>query len=214
MSREIGSFAPNVAAWSKDFEDASSKFQRMAALVKDLDQRLQDVTAELNNEVETRKNWMKRANAAETRQVSLLSRNPFTLGLADIVQKQQQFILMLLDGNQSFFKPDIVRGGESSAQSAVHSLIAEIREAAESKHKSDLASDIQVVVHLFIDFGRLIRDLVSAGSLSDGQQLQDFTAALTASSGLLSVTDCGSGREGIDGKMKGQRRSDSCLLRC
>ena len=70
MSRDVGSFAPDLASWTRGFDDFSSSFQRMSAHVKQLDQQLQDATTELRNETETRKNWMKRAIDAENRQVS------------------------------------------------------------------------------------------------------------------------------------------------
>ena len=70
MSRDVSSFAPEVSAWTRNFDDFSSIFQLMARKLKELDQQLQETTAELNNERESRKNWMKRANEVESRQVS------------------------------------------------------------------------------------------------------------------------------------------------
>ena len=107
-----------------------------------------------------------------------------------------------MDGNQIYFKDEIVRSG--AAESAVHSLINEVLETAKSRHKNDLASDVRIVVHVFVDLDRLLGDLVSAGSLPDRQQLDEFTKALTASTPSLAVTDCGSGRQGVDAKLKGE----------
>ena len=108
---------------------------------------------------------------------------------------------MLLDGNQSFFKDEIIRSG--AAESAVQPLISEVHEIAKSRHKNDLASDIRIVLHVFLDFDRLLGDLVSAGSLTARKQLEEFTKALTASTPSLFVTDCGPGRQGVDAKLKG-----------
>ena len=111
---------------------------------------------------------------------------------------------MLLDGNRRFFKDEIIRDGAVSAGIAFESLAAEVQEAARSKHKNDLAADIRVLVHVFVDSNRLAQDLVSAGSLSDSQQLEDFTKALTASAPSLSVVDCGTGRKPVDDKVQGE----------
>ena len=107
-----------------------------------------------------------------------------------------------MDGNQSFFKDDIIRSGV--AESAVQSLITELHETAKSKHKNDLTSDIRIVLHIFVDSDRLLGHLVSAGSLSARKQLEEFMKALTASTPSLSVTDCGPGRQGVDAKLKGE----------
>ena len=70
MSREVSSFIPEVTAWTRSFDEFGSTFQQMSRRIRELDQRLQEATAELNNETETRKNWMKRANDHESRQVN------------------------------------------------------------------------------------------------------------------------------------------------
>ena len=108
---------------------------------------------------------------------------------------------MLLDGNQSYFKDDLIRS--AAAESGVQSLITEVHDTAKSRHKNDLSADIRVVIHMFLDFDRLLEDFISAGSLSARQELEDFTRALTVSSPCLVVTDCGPGRQGVDAKMKG-----------
>jgi hypothetical protein len=72
MSREIGSFAPQLSAWTRGFDAFSADFQVMTAKIRELDQQLQETSAELINETEARKNWMNRANAAESRQASSL----------------------------------------------------------------------------------------------------------------------------------------------
>ncbi len=84
MSRDVSSFVPEVTAWTRNFDDFSSNFQLMARKLKELDQQLQDTTAELNNEKESRKNWMKRANDVETRQVGI-DAGPFNGAFADII---------------------------------------------------------------------------------------------------------------------------------
>lgn len=71
MSRAAASFAPELAVWGKTAEEHSSTFRQMLLKIKDLDQRLQETTAELNNEIETRRNWMKRANDVESRTVGV-----------------------------------------------------------------------------------------------------------------------------------------------
>ena len=112
---------------------------------------------------------------------------------------------MLLDGNQRFFKSEFVKDG---AASALESLIAEAQETARSRHKNDLSSEIRVVTHVFADLDRLAQDLVSAGSLSDSRQLQDFTKALTTMP-LLNVVDCGPGRKPVDEKLQGEEPSQT-----
>ena len=71
MSRDVSSFAPEVSRWTRGFDDFSTNFQLMAQKIQALDQQLQDTTGELNNERESRKNWMKRANDVESRQVRI-----------------------------------------------------------------------------------------------------------------------------------------------
>ena len=78
----------------------------------------------------------------------------------------------------------------------MQSLLAEVLDAAKARHKNDLASDIHVMTHIFLDLDRLAGDFMSTR-----QQLKTFTQALTASCPSLTLTDCG--RQDVDAKMKG-----------
>jgi hypothetical protein len=111
-------------------------------------------------------------------------------------------LLLLVDGNQTFFKPDVIRQGAVVAQRVAHSLAAEVLQAAGSKHKNDLASDVQVLISFFVDLDRLATDLASSSFVIERNQLFDFVRVLNAIP-LFSVVDCAGGKAAVDTKLKG-----------
>ena len=119
-------------------------------------------------------------------------------------QAHTQYVLLLIDGNQSCFNDTSIRAGINGANAAAETLLDEIRAIARSQHKDGLADKFAVVVQIFVDTDRLGDDLVAAGSLSDRAQLHAFFKALSASHAMVSVVDCGPGREAVDAKIQGQ----------
>jgi hypothetical protein len=62
-----------------------------------------------------------------------------------------------------------------------------------------------VVVHVFADIGRLAQDLSAAGLLPEPEHLWTFIQGICKSEPCFTVTDCGSGQQAVDAKMKRER---------
>ena len=110
--------------------------------------------------------------------------------------------MLIMDGNQYMFK-DLPHAGSKSAAESTRALIAQVVEHCKERHKSDLPEATSVMIHVMVDLARLQEDLLASDTLSNVEQLTEFFHALTKSYPLLTVTDCGRGREGVDNKLKG-----------
>ena len=117
-------------------------------------------------------------------------------------QTSVQHLLVLIDGNQSFFKSNFIRAGTIGAREAAAAFITEVKEFAKAQHKNDLPENISLVVHIFSDIGRLAQDLSAAGILPDPDQLWTFIQDICKLEPCFTVSDCGSGREAVDAKLK------------
>jgi hypothetical protein len=109
----------------------------------------------------------------------------------------------LVDGNQTFCKPELILEGAVGVRRVAQLLSAEVLHAAKSKHKNDLPSDIQVHVSFFLDLDRLSIDLAAACCVTEPKQLSEFIRLLNAIP-LFSVVDCAGGKAAVDGKIKGK----------
>lgn len=118
------------------------------------------------------------------------------------LQTSVQHILVLIDGNQHFFKTDFIRAGTAGAQEAVRTFISKAKEVARAQHKNDLPENISPVVHIFSDIGRLAQDLSAASLLPDPDQLWTFIQDICKIEPGITVSDCGSGHEAVDVKLK------------
>ena len=80
--------------------------------------------------------------------------------------------------------------------------MAEVRKFAKTQHKDDLPENISVVVHIFSDIGQLAQDLSAANLVPDPDQIWTFIQDICKLQPGFTVSDCGSGRQAVDAKMK------------
>lgn len=110
--------------------------------------------------------------------------------------------MVLVDGSQHFFSPNLIRGGLAGARQAADTLLTEAKEYARTRHKNDLPENISVVVHIFSDICQLARDLYDSQALSDPGQLGTFVQELCSFYPGFTISDCRGGRQTVDAKMK------------
>ena len=109
---------------------------------------------------------------------------------------------MLIDGNQIFFKPDLIRAGASGTKEAVETLVREVKLNAQEQHKNDLPEDLSVIVHIFINVGKLADNLSTCNLLPNPDQLWTFIQDASKFEPGLTISDCGSDHRVVDAKMK------------
>ncbi|RMZ77638.1 hypothetical protein DV738_g4292, partial [Chaetothyriales sp. CBS 135597] len=158
----------------KDLEAFTSSYQALLQRVQALDGQVQDLTADLQNETNSRRLWQNRAEDVEYR----VSKN--------------QYVLVLVDGNQTWFRDSVIHSASSKADEVANHLVAEAREVARRQHSNDLSDDFSVLVHIFVDTEKLCQDLIAAGSISSAQQLKEFLNDLMSAQSLITVINCGS----------------------
>ncbi len=95
-----------------------------------------------------------------------------------------------------------MRAGAAGAQGALATFLAEVRQLARIAHKNELPEDVAVVVHIFADIGRLAQDLSAADLLPDPEHLWTFIQGICKAEPCLTVTDCGSGHQAVDAKIR------------
>ncbi|RMZ88580.1 hypothetical protein DV736_g4189, partial [Chaetothyriales sp. CBS 134916] len=174
MSRNHFTAAPELTKWNKDLEAFTSSYHALIQRVQALDCQVQDLTADLQNETNSRRLWQNRAEDVEYR----VSKN--------------QYVLLLVDGNQTGFRESDIQSGSAKTEELANRLVSEVREVARRQHSNDLSDDFAVVIKIFVDVERLSQDLMSTGSISSKQQLKDFLKNLTAAQALIAVVECGS----------------------
>ncbi|KAH0847227.1 hypothetical protein FOPE_00333 [Fonsecaea pedrosoi] len=113
-----------------------------------------------------------------------------------------QHVMVLFDGNHHFFSPNLVRAGIQGAKSAIDTLVAEAKAFAREQHKNDLPDLLSVIVHIFIDVGKLADDLSTAGSPPDPDQLWTFIQNASKLEPGVTISDCGSGHHAVDAKIR------------
>lgn len=110
--------------------------------------------------------------------------------------------MVLVDGNQHFFRSSLVRAGMHGAKEAVQSFITEVKEHARQQHKNDLPENVSVVAHIFSDIGRLAHDLSAAKLLPEPDKLWNFIQEVCKLEPGFTISDCGTGHQAVDSKMK------------
>lgn len=126
-----------------------------------------------------------------------------------------QHLLVLIDGNQHFFKSDFIRAGTTGAREALGAFLSEVKEFAKAQHKNDLPEDVSVVVHIFSDIGRLAHDLSTASLLPAPDQLWTFIQDVSKLEPRFTISDCGSGHQAVDAKLKREQSPGNPLaLHC
>ncbi|RMD44937.1 hypothetical protein DV735_g185, partial [Chaetothyriales sp. CBS 134920] len=171
MSRNHFTAAPELTKWSKDLEAFTSSYRAMLQRVQALDGQIQDLTADLQNETNSRRLWQNRAEEVEYR----VSKN--------------QYVLALVDGNQTSFRAGLIQSGSSETEELANRLVSEVREVARRQHTNDLSDDFSVLITIFVDLEKLSQDLIAAGSIPSAQQLKDFINDLMAAQALITVID-------------------------
>jgi hypothetical protein len=116
-----------------------------------------------------------------------------------LLQTSVQHLLILIDGNQTFFKSNLIHSG---VKQAVDTLIAEAKAFALAQHKNDLPEHLSVIVHIFIDVGKLADDLSTTGVLPEPDQLWTFIQDASKLEPGVTISDCGAGHNAVDAKIK------------
>ncbi|KIX02951.1 uncharacterized protein Z518_06501 [Rhinocladiella mackenziei CBS 650.93] len=181
---ELKAFAKQSQEFRLKAAEEHELVEKLLQLLVEKEKTNEKLRFDLDDQFESRRLWQKRATDVESR----------------ITSAQQ--ILVLIDGNQHFFKHDLIRAGTSGARDAVRALIEEAKEFAAQQHKNDLPDNISVVVHIFSDIGRLARDLSDANLLPELDQLWTFIQDICKTEPCLTVSDCGAGHEAVDAKLK------------
>lgn len=173
--------------------------KKLLKLFAEKEHSYDDLKSDLDDQTESRR---------RCRSVQLTS-NPASsvpstlhLRLTNDLQTSAQHLLVLIDGNQYFFKSSFIRAGTIGVREAAGAFITEVKEFAKAPHKNDLPEDISLVVHIFSDIGRLAQDLSAAGILPDPDQLWTFIQDICKLEPCFTVSDCGSGHEAVDAKLK------------
>ena len=167
--------------------------------VEEKEAELENLKYDLQDQTESRRHWHKRATEAEARTVSSIHSTVSSYTLTTD-QASVQHVLLLVDGNQTFFKPNLIQS--RSAKEAIGQLIAEAKLSAQSQHKNDLPEHLSVILHIFMDVGKLADDLSTAGLLPEPDQLWTFIQDASKHELGVTITDCGSGHQAVDLKMK------------
>lgn len=108
----------------------------------------------------------------------------------------------MIDGDGYLFEDRFVRDGENGAI-AVGNMLSEHVRTCLSKQNPSLPSDFEVMVRVYVNKRGLANALVESGVLDDAAQLDTFFVKLTQCQPLLDVVDCGSGKERVDEKIRG-----------
>ncbi|KIW63523.1 hypothetical protein, variant [Phialophora macrospora] len=165
-------------------DETTALFENLLKLLAEKEAECENLKYDLQDQTESRRHWHKRAADAEGRIASV------------------QHILVLIDGNQTFFKPDFFRAGPQGARGAVETLIAEAKAFARAQHKNDLSEQLSAIVHVFVDVGKLADDLSTANLLPEPDQLWTFIQDASKIEPGITISDCGAGRAAVDAKMK------------
>jgi hypothetical protein len=108
----------------------------------------------------------------------------------------------LIDGDGYLFSDELVRDGENGAIAAGHRLCEDVRKVMR-KQNPNLPSDIDVLVRVYVNKKGLANALVQAKVLETVEQLDTFFVKLTQYQPFFDVVDCGSGKERVDEKIRG-----------
>lgn len=117
-------------------------------------------------------------------------------------QTQHQFALVLIDGDGYLFEDRFLKDGEAGAIAVGNMLCEHVRTQLRNQNPK-LASDLDVIVRVYVNKKGLANVLVEAGVLEDIAQLDTFFVKLTQCQPLFDVVDCGSGKERVDEKIRG-----------
>ncbi|KAK4937927.1 hypothetical protein LTR10_021568 [Elasticomyces elasticus] len=184
VSLDSKSLAREHEDYKQKTVDQHAFVEKLLKLFAEKEQACEDLKSDLDDQTESRRRWQKRAVDVESRITSV------------------QHLLVLIDGNQSFFKSNFIRAGTIGLREAATAFIAEVKEFAKAQHKNDLPEDISLVVHIFSDIGGLAQDLSASDSLPDPDQLWTFIQDICKLEPCFTVSDCGSGHEAVDAKLK------------
>ncbi|KIW12646.1 hypothetical protein PV08_09924 [Exophiala spinifera] len=173
-------------AIAKRYQDYRQRTTEQDAFVDELvkaltlkEQEYHELKADLQDQTESRRRWQKRA-----------------------LDTSVQHLLVLIDGNQHFFKPHFIRSGAAGAHEAVERFVAEVKDFARAQHKNDLPEGVSLVTHIFSDIGQLAHDLSAANLIPEPDRLWPFILEVCRVEPGITITDCGSGPDAVRHKLK------------
>ncbi|KIW94333.1 uncharacterized protein Z519_05649 [Cladophialophora bantiana CBS 173.52] len=185
-----GTAQPSAALKSLEREykakvtETEAIFHKLLQLLSAKEAECENLKYDLLDQTESRRHWHKRATEAESRLSSV------------------QHVMVLVDGNHHFFKPNLVRAGIEGAKLAIDTLVTEAKALAREQHKNDLPDHLSVIVHIFIDVGKLADDLSTTGLLPEPDQLWTFIQEAGKLEPGITISDCGSGHHAVEAKIR------------
>ncbi|ERF75791.1 hypothetical protein EPUS_01621 [Endocarpon pusillum Z07020] len=158
--------------------------ESLVTRVVDLSSQLEVVTGDLEDQNAIRRDWKRRAEAAE----GAISQNPF--------------ISVLIDGDGYLFRDSYLKDVESGGGDAAHRLLSEIKATIKAAQLQSLSPDSQVVVNVYANKQGLTGALLEAGVISRPNDLEEFFCKFTQSQTHFQFIDCGPGKERVDAKLR------------
>ena len=92
----------------------------------------------------------------------------------------------------------------------METLVKEAKAYAREQHKNDLPEHFSVIVHIFIDVGKLADDLSRANLLPEPDQLWSFIQHGCQLEPGLTISDVGSSHEAVEAKLKRELLLQAC----
>ena len=167
----------------------NDEMMRIALEYEEMRKTLMNLKIDIDDEQNARRQWRQRAEAAEASN----SRN--------------QFALVLIDGDGHMFsKKYLDNATDNGGAQAAHALRQEVRQQIHEATNGDVnASDLEVMVIVYLNKSGLSKALVDAGVLKSVNELDQFLWSFTQSTSLFQVVDIGYGKERADSKLRAAR---------
>lgn len=158
--------------------------ESLVTKVTDLSKKLEQATGDLEDQNAIRRDWKRRAEAAE----NAISKNPF--------------ILVLIDGDGYIFQESYLKDAESGGRDAAHRLLSEVKDCVKAAGVQSSSSDHHVMVNVYANKRGLTGALLDAGTISHPNDLEEFFCKFTQSQSHFHFLDCGPGKERVDAKIR------------
>lgn len=169
----------------------------------DLSSQLETVTGDLEDQNAIRRDWKRRAEAAEGAMVGFQTSVSSVSPHLTRTQSKNPFILVLVDGDGYLFRDNYLKDVESGGGDAAHGLLSEINATITTAKLQSLSPDSQVVVNVYANKQGLTGALLEAGVISRPNDLEEFFCKFTQSQTHFQFIDCGPGKERVDAKLRG-----------
>lgn len=172
------------------------------------------VTGDLEDQNAIRRDWKRRAEAAEGAMVgfpnAVLSVSPRLTH----AQSKNPFILVLIDGDGYLFQDNYLKNVEFGGGDAAHKLLSEIKDKTGVDQLQSLPPDTQVVVNIYANKRGLTGALLEAEVISHPNDMEEFFCKFTQSETHFQLIDCGPGKERVDAKLRGADSSNFAEHAC